>query len=321
MNNGIILPSIITGPAVIRWNGKTFYSKNGIEVHFRRETFRVETDGQGTIDERARLQFTEIRFTPDGQVGGLEKYFPYTMDRIGTSIFGTTPLPLVIQTKFGGANNTGQAINYPRAAVSALPVLRLKPTETLFGPMTFTALGMPTIQPTAPNAWQSIVDLAFADTSFDETSLITDTYTASYGASPYDAMGSISGFEFAVAMGTERIVADDYGLVDLILKSMTAGVKFAPVNLTEAQVYALLANQGAGCVLPGQSLSKNNTNLVITGSGNAARTLTVTLNNAGPKQAGFLYDSTRHRFESLEFTSKRTWSNGTAAPLFQLKLV
>jgi len=315
-----ILPNIIVGPAIITWNGKSFYSKAGIKAAFKRDTFTVETDFDGQIDERAKTQLTEITFQPDGQVANLNKYFPYAVGQIGSSIFGASALPLVIQTKFGGASNTGQTITYPRAAVSKLPQLRLKPTDTLFGEMTFSCLGVPTVQPTGATAWQAIADAAFADTTFDETAIITDTYSAAFGSSPYNVIGSMAGFEIDITMAVENILADDFGIVDMMLTSLTATAKFAPSNLTEAQLYTLLANQNSGYVQPGQSLAKNNTNLVITGSGNGAKTLTVTINNAGPKQAGFMYSAGKHRFDAIEFTSKRTWTSGAANALFTLGL-
>src|SRR5580693_7661686 len=166
-----ILPTVIVGPAIIQWNGKSFYSKAGFKVHFKRDTFKIETDFDGQIDERAKTQRTEITLQPDGQVSTLSKYFPYAVGQIGSSIFGATALPLVIQTKFGGASNTGQTITYPRAAVSKLPQLRLKPTDTLFDEMTFTCLGVPSVQPNTSTAWQTITDAAFSDTSYDETAI------------------------------------------------------------------------------------------------------------------------------------------------------
>src|ERR1700759_5746667 len=122
-----ILPAIIVGPAIIQWNGKSFYSKAGFKADFKRDTFKIETDFDGQIDEREKTQVTEITFQPDGQISTLNKYFPYSVGQIGSSIFGTTALPLVIQTKFGCASNTGQTITYPRSSGSKLTTLRLKP--------------------------------------------------------------------------------------------------------------------------------------------------------------------------------------------------
>src|SRR6266404_63490 len=313
-----ILPTIIVGPAIVTWNGKSFYSKAGIKADFKRNTFKIETDFDGEIDERVKTQVTEVSLQPDGQISDLNKYFPYAVGAIGKSIFGAAALPLFVRTKFCGASNSGQTITYPRAAVSKLPQLRLKPTDTLFGDMTFSCLGVPTVQPNTATAWQTIADSAFADATFDETKIVTDIYTAAYGSAPYNAIGSMAGFEVDTAMATEIITADDFGVVDMILKSLTVTAKFAPGNLTQAQVSALLNAQDTGYVFPGQSLSKSNTDLVITGSGNNGLTLTVTVKNAGPKQAVFMYSTGKHRFDAVEFTSKRTWTSGAANALFTL---
>ena len=58
---------------------------------------------------------------------------------------------------------------------------------------------------------------AFADVTFDETAIITDSYSAAYGGSPYAAMGSWAGFEVDLAMETSNVVADDYGLVNIVV--------------------------------------------------------------------------------------------------------
>jgi hypothetical protein len=315
-----ILPTVIVGPAIVTWNGYSYYFKAGIKAEFKRETFKIETDFDGQIDERMKTQMTEVSGQPVGMIStaGLSAMFPYAVGAIGKSIFGTTNLPLVIITKFGGTGNAGQTITYPRAAVSKLPQLRLKPTDTLFGDLTFTCLGDPTVQPNTSTAWNTLASATFTDASFDETQIITDIYSAAFGSSPFNAIGSMAGFEIDIAMATDNITADDFGMVDMILKSLTATAKFAPSNLTETQVNTLLNNQGTNYIFPGQSLAKSGTDLVITGSGNSSKTLTLTIKNAGPKDAGFMYSTSKHRFDAVAFTSKRTWTSGAANALFTL---
>ena len=317
-----VLPTIIVGPAIVTWNGYGYYFQGPLKADFKRETFNIETQFDGKIDERMKTQITEVSGIPAGQMSsaGMTAMFPYAVGAVGKSIFGAADLPLVIVTKFGGASNTGQTITYPRAALSKLPQLRLHPLRTLFGDITFSCLGDPTVQPNTATAWQTIADAAFGDTSFDETQLITDIYTAAYGAAPYNAMGSMAGFEVDIAMATENILADDFGIVDMILKELTATAKFAPSNLTQAQVSTLMNAQGTNYIFPGQSLAKANTDLVIAGSGNGAHTLTVTIKNAGPKDAGFMYSTKDHRHGAVGFTSKRTWTAGAANALFTLSV-
>jgi hypothetical protein len=317
-----VLPTIIVSPAIVTWNGYSYYFKKGIKADFKRETFKVDSDLAGTLDERAKSQMTVVHGQPVGALSStsLAACFPYTVAQIGGSIFGSTDLPLVIVTKFGGTNNAGQTITYPRAAVTKFPQLRLKATDTLLGDMEFSCLGDPTVQPNTSGAWETIASATFADPTFDEAQIITDIYTAAYGSSPYNVIGSMAGFEIDLAMAVNQITADDFGIVDMTLKELTATAKFAPSNLTQAQVATLLNYQGSGYIFPGQSLSKNNTDLVIIGSGNGAHTLTATIKNAGPKQATFMYDAAKHRFDAIEFTSKRTWTSGAANALWNFSV-
>lgn len=312
------LPVLIISPAIITWNGHTYYTKVGIKSEYKRETFKITTDIDGDIDERMKTQMQVVSFQPVGAAADMTGYFPYGVADVGKSIFTGTNLPLVIVTKFGGTSNLGQTITYPRAGCSKFPQLRLKNTDTLFGDMEFTCLGDPTVQPNAAGTWETIASATFADTTFDETKLVTDIYTAAYGSSPFATMGSMAGWEVDITSELSQIHADDFGITDMILKSLTATAKFAPSNLTQANISTLLNNQTTGYIYPGQSLSKSNTDLVITGSGNGAVTLTVTIKNAGPKQAGFMYGVDKHRLEAVEFTSKRTWTSGVGNALWVL---
>jgi hypothetical protein len=317
-----ILPTIIAGPAIVTWNGNSYYTKTGVRAEFKRETFKITTDTDGEIDERMKAQSTDVTIQPVGMTGAagtaMAAYYPYGVGAIGRSLFGATNLPLAVVTKFGGANNAGQTITYPRAALTRLPALRLRATDTLFGEMSFTCLGDPTVQPNGANAWETIADAAFADASFNETQIVTDIYTAAYGGSPYNAMGSMGGFEVNFGLAAEAIDADDFGHVDLMLKSLTATARFAPSNLTQAQVAALLSYQDTGYIFPGQSPAKAGTDLVIAGSGRGARMLSVTIHQAGPKQGGFRYATGKHRLGTLGFMSRRTWTNGAANPLWTI---
>ena len=318
------LPIIIVGPAIATWNGKTYYYKNGLKVVFKRETFSIETDFDGKIDERAKSQMTEVSGQPVGKISSPTDCFPYTVASIGQTVFNNPSvssganLPLVIVTKFGGTSNLGQTITYPRAAMTKLSQMKLHATETWLGEHTFTCLGDPTVQPNTSGAWETIASATFADTSFDETKIVTDIYSAAWGSSPYNAMGSMAGWEIDIAAGFNTITADDYGIVDMILKELTATARFVPSNLTQANASALLSFQGAGYIFPGQSLAKSNTDLVIAGSGNNGVTLTATIKNAGPKDGGFMYDTKNHRLTAVSFTSKRTWTAGAANALFTL---
>lgn len=315
----IVQPLNIIGPAIITWNGYVYYFKDGIKSSLQRETWEESNDFGGTFDTRAKSQKTVISGRPAGMVNqltatsGKSAIFPYKLAQVGSSIFGTvaSPLPLVIQTQFGGASNTGQTITFVRGGMSKFSPVNLKSQESLYGDLEFTCLGIPTAASTGAGAWNAIADAAFADTSYDDTQIISDIYVSAFGSSPYNAMGSHNGYEIDVPLKLNTVMSDDYGITDMVIDSIgPATAKFAPSNLTEAQIWTLINAQGAGYIQPGMSLSKAGTSLVISGTGNGAHTLVATINNAGPKDAEFIYDKKNNRIQQVAFTSKITSTSG-----------
>ena len=305
-------PVIIQGPAIVTFNGQSFYTKGGIKKTLKRDTFDVTTDAWGKVDERLTSQVTELSFTPAGNIGTtaqLTAHFPYAASAIGQSIFnpaGGADLPLVIQTL------AGETITYPRAAITKLPTLNLKATDTLLGEITFTALTSSSTQLTATGALKTNSTTAFSDTTFDPSKIFTAAYQAAWGStSPYNAMISTDGFEFSVDIGLKPVTVDVWGVVDMYLESIVATAKFAPANLTETQLDTLLNVQGTNAIVPGMSLAVAGTDLVI-----SSAPLTVTLKNAGPKDADYIYTVGQHRFQGVQFISKRTFTTGAANPLW-----
>lgn len=303
------LPTIIQGPAIVIFNGLSYYFKDGLKRSIRRESFDVETDAHGKVDTRLKSTLVEISGTPAGQLpsdANLAKMFPYALADIGKSVFGSPDKTLVIHTL------GGQTITYARAAITKLPLLRLKPTDTLFGEMTWTALGKSATQPTAAGYWDTIASAAFSDATFDAAAIQTARYEAAWGASaPYNSMGSLNGFEFELTLDLVPTEVDDFGVVDMSLRSISGMARFAPASLSEAQVEAMMALQDTGAVLPGQSFAKAGTDLVI-----ASDVFSATLHKCGPVDIESTFATGQHRHGTITFAARRAWSGGNASPLW-----
>ncbi|NUO80330.1 hypothetical protein HUU05_09665 [candidate division KSB1 bacterium] len=305
-------PTLIQGPAIVTHNGNTYRSKGDITVKHSRDTFDVETALHGKIDTRLKSQKFEISFQPDGALAGLGGLFPWIAGTaIGDSIFTGSALPLVIQGR------DGKKLTFARAGLSKMPAIRLKATDTLFGDMAFTALAPPTVDLDDADAWHAVAANAFSDTTFDETKVKTARYLAAYGAAaPYDAIASLDGFEIEVAMETQNIEVDSYGLVDVILKSLQATAKFIPYGLTVEEITAMIALHDEDAILPGDSLAKADTDLVIS----AADVFTATLHKAGVRSSDLAWGVGKPRAGELAFSSRRSWTAGTANPLITLTI-
>jgi hypothetical protein len=307
-----VLPVINAGPAIVTFNGYSWYTESGVELNPDRQSFIITEDSQGEIDERHKSLINRISLTPVGEIESLSSYYPYTAASVGKSIFGSANLPLVIVTKFGGAANTGQITTFPRAGVDPenMSQMRLSSQKTLYGPMGFLALGSATVQDTNASFWSVLADSAFADTGYDETKVVTDMYSAAWGASPFASMGALEGF-MVDFKGKNLIIPDDgVGIADVHLGSLRAFAKFRPNNLTEANMRTLMAYQDAAAIRPGQSYANRNRDLIITGAGNNGLTLTVTLPKMGPKDAKLVYKTGEHRNGDVAFVQKRTATIG-----------
>lgn len=298
-------PTIIQGPAIVIYDGRTYYTKGGISEQLARQTFQVQTDQHGDIDTRLQSQRYEINFRPAGQIKQMDKVWPYGPDDIGASIFGTSNKALVIHTK------DGRKITYARAAMMKMPVLACRPIDTLMGEMGFVVHGQGVV--TDAGNFRTLASEAFADASFDETTIKTARYTAAYGASPYDAIGALEGFELEVAMGLQVVNADDVGEADIVLSSLMGKCRFRPSNLTQAQVDTLLMLQDTGALDIGESVAKSNTDLVLTSAA-----LNATLHKCGPVSANARYALGEHVHGVIEFASKWTFTTGVANDIYTL---
>lgn len=297
----------IAGPAIVSFDEQTYNTKEDISVKIARETFDVMSSRHGLIDKRVKSYALEISFRPVGQVENLSKYFPYTVADVGKSIFGETDKPLTIHTI------AGKKYTYPRAAMITMPSLKLSATDTMFGEMTFLAILQSKADFTTLGSLQSITDAAFTDQSFDETKIVTPGYTAAYGSTPYDAMESLDGFTIEIGAEIIRDYVDRFGIVGARLKSLSATAQFTPVGLTEDQWHTLVALDDNDIPIPGESVAKSDTDLVI--SGGTSPAISITLHKAGIVNAGLAFGDAP-RLQALEFACKRSWTSGSANPLY-----
>lgn len=300
-------PTIIAGPAIVQLGSNTYYSEGDITVALKRNTWSPQTSIAGAIDTRLKSQMVEISFTPVGVLDTVAKYLPYAASQIGTLLFGSANTNCVIWTR------AGQKITWENAAITKFPGFKASPLNALFtSALTITALGKNATAPTDAAAWNAITTASFTDATFDETLLLTPRYTAAWGStSPYSAMEPEDGFQLDFTMEVEPKETANYGITDMLLKEVKVEAKFTPVNLTEAQIWTLLNLQGSSALLPGDSVSKDGHDLVI-----SAGDVSFTLHKAGPTDGGTNYGLTKLRQGEVSFMCKKTWSSGVLDNLF-----
>jgi hypothetical protein len=289
----------------------SYYFKAGLKVALKRKRLKIEVDAFGQIAEVARDCVVEFTGTPAGAIraADLAGQMPYVPANIGQSIFGTTDAPLVVQTV-----TDGQAITWQRGAISKYAPILLSATHgtTYKGDMTFSCLMASNFIPTAASGWKTILSSAFSDSTFDPAAVRTAQYTALWGSTPpYNSMISQDGFLLSPAIETENVSVDNYGIIDMALKSVTGTVQFKPANLTEAQIDALIELQGSGAMLPGQAIGDGGNDLVI-----ASNLLTATLKMAGAVDYGLMYATGKLRAGEVAFGAATTFAGGVPNSIF-----
>lgn len=313
-----VLPSIIRGPGIISVGGYVYYfGQEGIKRTITRPTDPVKDDFYGIIKQTAKGgPMVDLTFTPTGMIRSLIKPFPYGPTNLVAGWYGGQSImsgTVFIQTK------AGEKILYARGGISKSPVLNLNPQKQVFGPMTVSAINNVNVQPDDAAVLKTISSTAFADTTFDDSLIVKDIYTATLGAraTPFDAMGARDGFEVEMVYEIEDVMDGNIGIADKLLTSVEARVRFAPNNITEAQQDEIANWQGADAIKAGEDVSR--------GPGGTAEDLiidsdflTATLHNAGVVKAEGGYGVKLDRNGQIEFVSSLRFTTGVPQPILSL---
>jgi len=305
------IPLRIHGPAIVLFNGVSYYFKTGLRGSVKRGRAKIDVDAFGQIAEIAKDTVVEFTGTPAGAIRAADVagQMPFTPAMVGRSIFGNMDIPLVIQTV-----NDGATITWSRGAIKKYAPILLSATRgTLYkGEMTFACLMASTFTPTSASAWKSITTGAFSDASFDSSTVRMAQYAAAWGsAAPYNAMIAEEGFTLHPSISIEDIMVDNFGVVDMVIKSVTGTASFKPSNLTEAQIDALIDLQGSSAWLAGRAIGDGGNDLVISSS-----LLVATLKMAGAVDYELMYATGKLRAGEVAFAAATTFTGGTPNPLF-----
>lgn len=299
--------SFIRGPAIVQFDGATFYTKGDVEVEIGLATFGVETSIHGKVDDRVSERSVRVRFTPSGEWEALTVLWPYASTAIGSSIFTASDKPLVIQ----GAD--GRKVTIQAAAVTKMPDITLSTTKTLIGQVEFSGVGKDAVAWTTANSLIAEASNAFSDTTFDPANIKTQPYTAAWGAvSPWSSFETLEGFTVSFETAFGDVATDTDGIIDMTLGGLSVVARCQPVGITAAQMIAAAGIQDTGAYR-GRSLQTGANDLVISASG-----VVVRVKKANIRSAGLRWGNTTHRIGEIEFVATREFSAGVPQALFSV---
>lgn len=299
--------TILRGPAVVQFDGASYFTKGDVQVDISVSTFDVATSAHGKVDQRVDDRVCRVRFTPAGEIENLGVTWPYGSMVLGTSIFTGTDKPLVVHTL------AGRKLTFSAAAITRMPGLRLAATSTIHGEMEFTCLGANNEAWTEADNLVAIADTAYSDATFAPASIVTQPYTGVWGGSaPWSTIKTFDGWTVDFDLGLSPVTTDADGVVDMMFSDLTVRATCKPQGVTESELIAALKVQGSGATR-GRSLQANSNDLVLTGTG-----LIVTLKSAQISAGSMAFSPTSPRMQDVTWIATRPFATGVAGALFTL---
>lgn len=298
--------NILKGPALIQYDGQTFWSKGDVALNFQPQTFPVQTSHFGEVDLRISDKTYEVSFEPSGRftAGLAAVLWPYATLAIGSSIFGASDKPLVIWSR------DGKKLTLANAALTGMPNIRQSVSKTVQGPLKFTGILKNSTDPSAAGAYYTLETASYpGDSGFAVSDIPTKAYASAWGASPWDAFHTEDGWEISFGLTIRPQKVDGHGTVDMTLQGLTVSAKCIPVGPAESDILA----KAMPATDLGSSIAAAAANLNISATG-----VYVRIYNAGIVNSGFVYGSERKRIGATEWRATRTITAGSADPLFYI---
>jgi hypothetical protein len=312
---------ILRGPAIVQFDGATYYSKDDIGWKTVVDTDAINTSAHGKVTERILGRRFELNMTPIGAFANRAKLWPYGATLIGSSIYGGADKLLVIWTI-----PDGMKYQFTSAQITKMPDITFGTKATLCGPMTLTGIQKYNKDWSEADALYSEPTPAnFNDASFNTADIVQSTYTGKWGAAGSEVGGFVSietfeGFQVKFSMNLKPVETDSYGLLDYTLESLDVEVSCKPIGPTVAQIIASMGLQGTGAKR-GRTLYGINSGKPLVISGDTAGLPKFTLNGAQIAGNDFAFGLATNRMGDLVWKASRVFAAGVAQPLFEVGVV
>ena len=300
--------TLVEGPAIVQFGGKTYYTREAITLDPGISTFDVSDTAHGVMDTRIEDIVGTIKFRPVGVWGNIHPLFsPFADPVIGSSLLGGSDADAVIHSL------DGRKITCHGAGVTKLPDLTFSAVEQLPGEVEITFLGTNNVE--WSNASKRLVEAAqeFTDTGYDPATVLTQPYAVTLGGGASAlSLETEAGVTVSFEIGAEPRKTDSYGTVDIRLSSFKVSAKFRPVGMSAADYLALFPMQGTG-VERGVSMGGAGKPLVISGTG-----VYFALFGAAPSVGSVVFNAGENRVGELTLQAVRTYASGALQPIFAI---
>lgn len=252
---GINRTTIISGPALVTFDGQTFWSKGDVTVTPTFKRMGLDTAAFGKLEDRFTDKRVIVSFEPAGRFTAAlaAVLWPYAATLTGASIYGAADRALVVHGR------DGIKLTVPNAAVTQMPTIRHGVDKTLVGPVTFTGLVKNSADGSAEADYFAFATMAYpGDTGFSVADIKTIGHRLVWkaAAAPWTLCAIETGAEVSFALKLQEHAVDGLGTIDMRLAGLDVTVKATPVGPTAADILSALNGTGAlGSAASGSDLT------------------------------------------------------------------
>lgn len=303
---------ILRDPGKVTFNSGTFYSGDGpITVDVIEELLVPEADAFGPLNPKGGDRRIEVKMPLVGQFEQLANLFPHAGTAIGTDIYGSTDVPLVVYGR-----TSGRTFTVHNAQVTGIPTLRLGHNRTLFGEVTFTGLLKKDAKPEDSAAYYTEASGSYGtDSTFDISEILTLGYAAAWGdTAPWDEFHTEGGWELSFGLDLAPKVADGFGTVGMTLNSVSVEASCVPIGPTAADILTARQLQGTGNHL---GAAKTGEDLILTNMAGGSLVY-VAVYNAMIGESQMRWGASQNKVGQTTWRAARTVTTGTLGNLFYL---
>lgn len=204
----------------------------------------------------------------------------------------------------------GSRATFHNVAVTRMPTITARSTETLWGDVEFEAFPKNGVAWATANSLFTLDTATFADAGFDPADILTQPYAGTWGAAPWAGFYTKNGWQIEPSLSLEAVEDDASGVITRRIASLGFTAKAEPMGIALADLTSKLLLQGAGATR-GRSLAGDNLN--IEGEGVYLRLYAAAL-LGGPAQWG----TKLNRIGELTWAATRTFTAGAPNPLFYI---
>jgi hypothetical protein len=303
--------TIVKGAGAVKIASTQIYAKGEIEAKLNPESFEILVAGYGALDQRLADAVGSIVFTPSGRITAdiLSALYPYSNPTIDASIFGAADTATEVHSI------VGQKMVFHNTALKNMPSLKLSARQTTIGgnveiafiPKNATDRSTANSTYTGPTATPFTPDISVSD-------IKTLAYTALWDpdGTPV-AITTKDGWDIDFDVQVEPFSPEDYGTIDMYLKSVSVLAKCTPLNFSE-DILSKMLTQGAGAVIGGTM--RESKNLTIS----AADGITLTMQDVSVVEGPCKWGEGMLRAGQLGFKANRSFSSSAPSSLFAISM-